>query len=65
MGAAPRSHSGFSGDKAPADLILKRHELNLLENKIIGSTWFIDHCILSNANGIQRETKVMGRSWVL
>ena len=37
--------------------------LNLLENKIICSTWFyqfIDHCILSRANGIQREIKVKG-----
>ena len=39
MGAAPRSHSSFSGNKAPADLIPKRHALNLLENKIIWSTW--------------------------
>ena len=34
--------------------------LSLFENKIICSTDFIDHGILSSTNGIQRKVKIKG-----
>ena len=51
-GCAPRSHSSFTDDKAPGDLIPKMQALNLLEKKISTQLDFIDHCILSSTNGI-------------
>ena len=54
----PKSHSSFADDKAHRDLIPQMQASHLFENKIICLHDFTDHCILSSANDIQRETKV-------
>ena len=51
----------YADDKAPEQPIPQMQALNLLENKISAQHEFIDHCILSSANGIQREIKVKGQ----
>ena len=59
-GAAPGSHSSFADDKAPADLESQMQAMIYLRSKSSAQHDFIDHCILSRANGIQREIKVKG-----
>ena len=58
---AHRSHSSFTDDKVPVDLITQSRLYIYLRTKSHAQHDSIDHCILSRANDIQRKIKVKGQ----
>ena len=59
LGAQPiEAKCKFADDKVPGDLISQKGLLIYLRTKSSAQHDFIDHCIMSSTNDIQREIKV-------